>query len=127
MGSLRTLTILLTLGAWGAATDGARAEAPVQPGGTSSRPQPPVPPSEYIKAGIKLYNTGDARAAQYFKAANDYRDMLSPGDQARDCVLHHARLHAHPNAIAVILPEAHRGPRAVRGSASLDAGNALAA
>jgi len=84
LGRLSTLTILLTLGAGGAATDGARADGPAQPPGTASRPQPPVPPSEYVKAGIKLFNEGNvARATKYFKAASDYRDMLSADDQVQ--------------------------------------------
>ena len=83
MGRLRTLTILLTLGAAGFATEGSRADDSAPPG-ASSRPQPPVNPSEYVRAGIKLYTKGDlAKAGLYFKAANDYRDMLSADDQTQ--------------------------------------------
>ncbi len=81
MGRLRTFTILLTLGAGGLATEGARADDAAPPG-ASSRPQPPVNPSEYVRAGITLYTKGDlAKAGLYFKAAADYRDMLSADDQ----------------------------------------------
>jgi type II secretory pathway component GspD/PulD (secretin) len=111
LGRLRTLTILLTLGAWGLATDGARADGPAQPAGATSRPQPPVPPSDYIKAGIKLYNTGDARAAQYFKAANDYRDMLSADDKSQlDGYL--TRLTSTPTVDAAVIPASTTAPSA---------------
>ena len=82
MGRFKTLTILLTLGAWGAATEGSLAfgQAPVQPAG-SARKQPPAPPSEYVRAGVQLYTMGQVdKAAQYFKAASDYRDQLTPAD-----------------------------------------------
>ena len=83
MGRLRTLTILLAMGAGGIATEGARADDSAPPG-ASTRPQPPVNPTEYVQAGIKLYTKGDlAKAGLYLKAANDYRDMLSAADQAQ--------------------------------------------
>jgi type II secretory pathway component GspD/PulD (secretin) len=82
LGRLQTLTILLTLGAGGAATDGATPDDAAAPA-ASTRPAPPAPPGEYVKAGAKLYQTGQyALAAKYFKAADDYRDMLSAEDQA---------------------------------------------
>ena len=69
MGRLTTLTILLTLGSWGAATDG----APPDDAAAPTRPAPPAPPGEYVKAGVKLYGSGQYdMAAKYLKAANDY-------------------------------------------------------
>jgi hypothetical protein len=53
---------------------------PVPPPRTPKLP-PPAHPSEYLKAAIELLEKGDARASDYFKAANDYRDMLSPAEQ----------------------------------------------
>lgn len=83
MGRLRTLTILLTLGAWGAATDGAPPADAAAPAAASTRPAPPAPPGEYVAAAAKLYKSGQqALAAKYLKAAQDYRDQLSAEDQA---------------------------------------------
>jgi type II secretory pathway component GspD/PulD (secretin)/tetratricopeptide (TPR) repeat protein len=77
LGSLRTIAILLTLGAWGAHTDGASPD--VAPPAT--RPAAPVPPSKYLEAGAQLFNKGQtALAAKYFKAAGDYRDQLTPNE-----------------------------------------------
>ncbi|MEO6811077.1 MAG: hypothetical protein ABI353_18360, partial [Isosphaeraceae bacterium] len=82
MGRLRTLTILLTLGAWGAATDGAPPADAAAPAAASTRPAPPAPPGEYVAAATKLYKSGQqALAAKYLKAAQDYRDQLSVEDQ----------------------------------------------
>jgi type II secretory pathway component GspD/PulD (secretin)/tetratricopeptide (TPR) repeat protein len=86
LGSLKSFTVLLTLGAWGAATDG----APFQgvPGSPSTaaapaRPDPPAPPRDYVKAAAWLVQTGDgAKAAQYLRAAEDYRDLLTADEQA---------------------------------------------
>ncbi|MDX2035767.1 MAG: type II secretory pathway, component PulD, partial [Isosphaeraceae bacterium] len=83
MGTHRTLTILLTVGAWCAATEGAPQQG-AAPAGAVGRAQPPVAPSKYVEAGIKLYNLGDMeRAAKYFKAASDYRDMLTADDASK--------------------------------------------
>jgi type II secretory pathway component GspD/PulD (secretin) len=83
--SLKSFTILLTLGAWGAATEGGPPDgtAPPSAPSASTRPEPPAPPRDYVKAGAWLLQTGDhARAAQYLKAADDYRDMLTAEEQA---------------------------------------------
>lgn len=83
MGSLRTFTVLLTLGAWGAATDGAALDGGTPASGRSARPAPPAPPSDYVKAGAWLFERGDhAKAAQYLEAAWTYRDMLTADEQA---------------------------------------------
>jgi tetratricopeptide (TPR) repeat protein len=84
LGSLRTLTILLALGAWGAATEGAPPDDKTSPSSGGNRAPLPAPPIEYLKGGIRLFNTGDqAQAAKYLKVANDYRDQLSPTDVAQ--------------------------------------------
>jgi type II secretory pathway component GspD/PulD (secretin) len=83
LGRLSTLTILLTLGAWVAATDGAPPDDPTPAAAVpSTRPEPPAPPAQYVKAAVGLYNRGDyAKAAQYFEAADYYRDRLTVEDQ----------------------------------------------
>lgn len=75
MGKLKSLAVVVALGANGSGLMAAPwSDVPASAG----RPQPPVPPVEYVKAGAKLYNSGDkANAAKYLKAADDYRDMLS--------------------------------------------------
>jgi general secretion pathway protein D len=79
LGRLNILTILFAMGVSGAATEGALAQDPAP---QASRKNPPAPPSEYVKAGVQLYQKNDyGRAAEYFKAASDYRDMLSVEDQ----------------------------------------------
>ncbi len=90
MGRLKSLTILLALGAWGTATDGAPPDDAASAAVPSTRPQPPVHPSEYLKAAQRLTKKAaqgrspkDAElASQYAKAASDYSDMLSPEDRS---------------------------------------------
>ncbi len=83
MGRLRTLTILFTLGVWGAATEGS---PPVgaSDAADATRPALKAPAADYLKGGIGLYQKGDsALAAKYLKVAGDYRDQLQPGEQAQ--------------------------------------------
>ncbi|AGA29272.1 type II secretory pathway, component PulD [Singulisphaera acidiphila] len=81
MGRLRTLAILLTLGAWGGATDGAPPEDAARPV-SSPRPAAPVPPVRYLEAGARLFNSGQyALATQYLTAAQSYRDQLSVSEK----------------------------------------------
>ncbi len=79
MGKLKSLAVVVALGANGGGIMAAPwSDVPASAG----RPQPPVPPVEYVKAGAKLYNSGDkSTAAKYLKAAEDYRDMLSPEER----------------------------------------------
>jgi type II secretory pathway component GspD/PulD (secretin) len=82
LGRLRTLTILLTLGAWGAATDGAPLDdaSPATP--TAARAPSPVPPVKYLEAGARLFNSGQYDlAAKYITTAQSYRDQLSSSEQ----------------------------------------------
>ena len=69
LGKLKSLAVLVALGANGGGLIAAPwTDVPASAG----RPQPPVPPIEYVKAGAKLFNSGDTqKAAQYLKAAND--------------------------------------------------------
>ena len=83
MGRLRTLTILMSIGAWGAASHGAYQEGAPSPA-PASRPPAPAPPVEYLRAGAMLFNNGQYDlAAKYLKAAHDYRDELTEAEQAR--------------------------------------------
>ena len=82
MGRLRTLTILLTLGAWGAATDGAPPDNAGPATEAAARPPAPVPPVDYLKTGARLFNNGQYDlAAKYIGAAESYRDKLSSYEQ----------------------------------------------
>ena len=75
------LTTLLTLSLWGASALAA------QDVGAAAQARPSLPkgvkPSDYVQAVVKLYNAGKSeKAAPYIKAANDYRDMLTPAEVA---------------------------------------------
>ena len=84
MGSLRTLTILLALGASGAATEGSPPGDGTSPVGSPGRAALPAPAVDYLKGGIRLLDSGDpTNAAKYLKVASDYRDQLGTGEQAQ--------------------------------------------
>jgi type II secretory pathway component GspD/PulD (secretin)/tetratricopeptide (TPR) repeat protein len=74
---------MMSIGAWSAATEGAYqggapSAAPV------NRPPAPVPPVQYLRAGADLFNQGKYDlAAQYLKAAHDYREGLSESERSR--------------------------------------------
>ncbi len=81
MARFRTLTILLTLGMWGATTDGAPPDD-AAPASRGALP-PGVQAGDYVKAVVSLCNRGEhAKAGAYLQAAQDFRDQLSPADQA---------------------------------------------
>jgi len=83
LGRLRTLTILLTIGVWAAATEGSPPDGAATPA-DSTRPPLKAPAAEYLKGGVGLYQKGDsALAAKYLKVAGDYRDQLQPAEQAQ--------------------------------------------
>ena len=90
MGRLKSLTILMTLGAWGTATDGAPPDDAAPPASSTVRPQLPEPASKYLKAAQalakKATQTGSKQdsdlAAQYLRVASDYRDQLTSEEQA---------------------------------------------
>ncbi len=82
MGRLSTVTTLLILGAWGAATDGAPPDNAAPTTTATARPPSPVPPVEYLKAGARLFNDGlYPKAAQYLQAAQMYRDQLTGAER----------------------------------------------
>jgi len=84
LGRLKTFTIILTLGSWGAATEGAPAQDAANPTNPTPRAALPAPAVDYLKGGIRLFNTGDpGSAAKYLKVAGEYRDQLGPGEQAQ--------------------------------------------
>src|SRR6516164_11131524 len=70
LGRLRTVSLILILGAWGGATEGAAPDDAAAAPSTATRKAPPAPPIKYLEAGAKLYNSQDfERAAQYLGAA----------------------------------------------------------
>src|SRR6185437_13944140 len=82
LGRLRTLAVLLTLGAWGAATDGAPPDNAGPATDAAARPPAPVAPVKYLEAGAKLFNNGQYDlAAKYINAAQLYRDQLSASER----------------------------------------------
>jgi len=82
LGRLRTLTIVLSLGAWGAATDGAQPDDAALPTAAVARPPSPVPPVKYLEAGARLFNSGQYDlAAKYINAAQAYRDQLTKNER----------------------------------------------
>ena len=82
MGRLSTLTIILIIGAWGAATEGASPDDAVTSPATAVRKPAPVPPIRYLEAGSRLFNTGNFElAAKYLAAAQMYRDQLQQDEQ----------------------------------------------
>ena len=72
----------MAFGALGAATEGAPPGDQTTPDGSSNRAALPAPAADYLKGGIRLFNTGDqATAAKYLKVASDYRDQLQSGER----------------------------------------------
>jgi hypothetical protein len=87
LGRLRTVSLILILGAWGGATIAAGPDDAASAASKANRQPPPVPPIKYLEAGARLWNSAQdskdyAKAAQYLDAANRYRDMLQPDEQA---------------------------------------------
>lgn len=85
MRGLRAITIGLAVGlgqaaVWGAPPDTA---PPAEPDPqTKPKPAAKVPPTEYLKAGARLFNKGDLKlASKYLKAAQRYRGDLAPQEQ----------------------------------------------
>ncbi len=82
MGRLRTLTVLLIVCAWGAATEGAPPDSAAPPASSSARPPAPAEPVKYLQAGAQLFNTQQyGLAAKYLQAAQLYRDQLTQEQQ----------------------------------------------
>ena len=82
MGRLSTLTIILIIGAWEVATEGASPDDAVTSPATAARKPAPVPPIRYLEAGSRLFNSGNFElAAKYLAAAQMYRDQLQQDEQ----------------------------------------------
>ena len=82
MGRLSTLTVILIIGAWGAATESASSDDAVSSPATAARKPAPVPPIRYLEAGSRLFNSGNFElAAKYLAAAQMYRDQLQQDEQ----------------------------------------------
>ena len=65
LGRLRTVSLILILGAWGGATEGAAPDDAAAAPSTATRKAPPAPPIKYLEAGAKLFNSQEfAKAAQ---------------------------------------------------------------
>ena len=75
LGRLRTVSLILILGAWGGATKGADPDDAAAAPSTATRQAPPAPPIKYLEAGAKLFNTEQFdMASKYLEAANRYRE-----------------------------------------------------
>ena len=82
MGRLSTLTLILIIGAWGAAAESASPDDAVSSPATAARKPAPVPPIRYLEAGSRLFNSGKFElAAKYLDAAQMYRDQLQQDEQ----------------------------------------------
>ncbi|MGA9924800.1 MAG: hypothetical protein WBQ29_15480, partial [Isosphaeraceae bacterium] len=82
MGRLSTLTVILIIGAWGAARESASSDDAVSSPATAARKPAPVPPIRYLEAGSRLFNSGNFElAAKYLAAAQMYRDQLQQDEQ----------------------------------------------
>ena len=83
MGRLSTITVILIIGAWGAATEGASSDDAISSPAKAARKPAPVPPIRYLEAGSRLFNSGNFElAAKYLDAAQMYRDQLQQDEQA---------------------------------------------
>ena len=82
MGRLSTLTVILIIGAWGAATEGASPDDAISSPAKAARKPAPVPPIKYLEAGSRLFNSGNFElGAKYLNAAQMYRDQLQQDEQ----------------------------------------------
>ena len=87
LGRLKSVSLILILGAWGGASDGASLDDAAASPATATRQAPPAPPIKYLEAGARLFNSAQNAkqmdlASKYLEAANTYRDQLQPDEQA---------------------------------------------
>ena len=137
LGRLRTLTVILILGAWGAATEGASPDdaAARQPRRPASRR--PCRRSSISRPGRRLFNSGQFDlAAKYLDAAQMYRDQLQADEQTRlDAYLKElakvqaaaavaSRPRRRPGRRRPSAPAAGRSPRRPRPRRSVQTGDA---
>ena len=86
LGRLITVSLILILGAWGGASEGASPDDAAAAPSTAIRKPPPVPPIKYLEAGARLFNSAQTTeqielASKYLEASNSYRDQLQPDEQ----------------------------------------------
>jgi type II secretory pathway component GspD/PulD (secretin) len=77
----------LILGALGGGSVSAAPDDATASPSKATRQPPPAPPIKYLEAGAHLFNSAQTgadldRASKYLAAADAYRDMLKPDDQA---------------------------------------------
>jgi len=83
LGRLRTVSLILILGAWDGATKGAAPDDAAAAPSMATRQAPPAPPIRYLEAGANLFNSAQFDlASKYLEAANRYRDQLLPDEQS---------------------------------------------
>ncbi len=93
LGRLITVSLILILATWGRTVDGAAPDDTAVPPSAATRQPPPAPPIKYLKAGARLFNGAERNnreettrqldlASKYLQAADRYRDMLEPDEQA---------------------------------------------
>ena len=109
MGRLSTLTVILIIGAWGAATEGASPDDANSSSTAAARKPAPVPPIKYLEAGSRLFNGGNFElAAKYLDAAQMYRDQLQQDEQTS--------LDAYLKELAKVRAATVAGPAATAGA-----------
>ena len=57
MGRLITVSLILILGAWGGAVEGAGPDDAAAAPSSATRQPPPAPPIKYLEAGARLFNS----------------------------------------------------------------------
>ena len=87
LGRLITVSLILILGAWGGAVNGAFPDDAAAAPSSATRQQPPAPPIKYLEAGARLFNSAADGAqldlaSKYLQAAETYRDQLQTDEQA---------------------------------------------
>src|SRR5262245_27732867 len=83
LGRLRTVSLILILGAWGGATEAAAPDDAAAAPSTATRHAPPAPPIKYLKAGATPCNSAQFDlASKYLEADNRYRDQLQADEQS---------------------------------------------
>jgi hypothetical protein len=79
----------------------------------AARPDPPVRPGQYVEAMDRLVGVHDDMAAQYCRAAFNYRDMLSDRERAK---LFERRELLAPEEVAILAAEHENRATAPKGT-----------
>ena len=61
LGRLITVSLILILGAWGGAVEGAAPDDAAAAPSSATRQPPPAPPIKYLEAGARLFNSADGQ------------------------------------------------------------------